>query len=334
MEIKSYIIENNIKKIKDYPFILLYGENRGLTNFLKQSFKKICDKEVINFFQDELIKNEGLLIEEMDNSSLFGKDKLIIIHEASDKIFEQIKNNFKTNTDNTVLIISDVLDRKSKLRDFFSKGENCALIACYNDSERTLVSFIKSELADFRNLDQQTINTIIVNSNSNRLIAKNELEKIKTCFPDKILDLNKVNNLLNYKEAESFEKARDAALSGEKEKLNIEISSANFMNDNILLYFNLLSSRMLRLLEAKKINEENKNIEFVLQQLKPKLFWKEKNAFLDQLNKWSLKKLNIALQKLNEFDKEIKKNFNQNNDIMLKQLLINLCNIVVNPLKV
>ena len=51
-------------------------------------------------------------------------------------------------------------------------------------------------------------------------------------------------------------------------------------------------------------------------------------------NKWSLKKLNIALQKLNEFDKEIKKNFNQNNDIMLKQLLINLCNIVVNPLKV
>ena len=41
MEIKSYIIENNIEEIKDYPFILLYGENRGLTNFLKQSFKKI-----------------------------------------------------------------------------------------------------------------------------------------------------------------------------------------------------------------------------------------------------------------------------------------------------
>ena len=67
--------------------------------------------------------------------------------------------------------------------------------------------------------------------------------------------------------------------------------------------------------------------------LKPKLFWKEKNAFINQLNKWNLKKINIALLNLSKFDKDVKKNLNQNNDIILKQLLINLCDIASSPLK-
>ena len=41
--------------------------------------------------------------------------------------------------------------------------------------------------------------------------------------------------------------------------------------------------------------------------LKPKLFWKEKNAFINQLNKWNLKKINIALINLGKFDKDLKK---------------------------
>ena len=45
------------------------------------------------------------------------------------------------------------------------------------------------------------------------------------------------------------------------------------------------------------------------------------------------KKINIALINLGKFDKDLKKNFNQINDTMLKQLLINLCEIASSPLK-
>ena len=332
MELKSYLIEKNLNHIKDYPFILLYGENRGLVDELKSSIKSFFDYETINFFQDELIKNEKLLSSEINNLSLFGKNKLIIIHEANDKILFQIKENFK-KTNNLVVILSGTLDKKSKLRDFFLKEKSCAIVACYNDNERSLIEYIKKELKDFQNLDLSLINMIIINSNSNRQVVKNELEKIRSCFVNRKLDHEKINRLLNYRENYDFSSVRDAALNGDKEKLNFEFCSLNINYENILIFFNYLSSRLLRLHETRMIEKRLKNIDQAIEQLKPKLFWKEKNAFLYQLDKWNLKKINIALLKLNKFDEDLKKKFNQNADTMLKQLLISLCEIASSPLE-
>ena len=330
MELKSYLVEKNLSQLKDYPFILLYGENRGLIDGLKLSIKNFFDYESVNFFQDELIKNENLLSTEINNLSLFEKNKLIIIHEANDKILSQIKDNF-TKTNNIVVVLSGILDKKSKLRDFFSKEKSCAIIACYNDNERSLIDFIKRELNDFQNLDLDLTHIIINNSNSNRQVVKNELEKIKACFANKIIDPEKINRLLNYRENYDFSIVRDAALNGDKKKLNLEFSSLSINNENVLIFFNYLSSRLLRLYETRIIEKKCKNLEQALGQLKPKLFWKEKDAFVTQLNKWSLKKIDIALISLGKFDKDLKKNFNQVSDIVLKQLLINLCQIASNP---
>ena len=332
MELKSYLIEKNLNHIKDYPFILLYGENRGLVDELKSSIKSFFDYETINFFQDELIKNEKLLSSEINNLSLFGKNKLIIIHEANDKILFQIKENFK-KTNNLVVILSGMLDKKSKLRDFFLKEKSCAIVACYNDNERSLIEYIKKELKDFQNLDLTLINMIIINSNSNRQVVKNELEKIRSCFVNRKLDREKINSLLNYRENYDFSSVRDAALNGDKEKLNFEFCSLNINYENILIFFNYLSSRLLRLHETRIIEKRLKNVDQAIEQLKPKLFWKEKNVFLYQLDKWNLKKINIALLKLNRFDEDLKKKFNQNADTMLKQLLISLCEIASSPLE-
>ncbi len=332
MELKSYSLEKNLNQIRNYPFVLLYGENRGLVDGLKLSLKNFFNYEAINFFQDELIKNDKLLSTEINNLSLFGKNKLIIIHEANDKILPQIKDNF-TKTNNIVLILSSMLDKKSKLRDFFSKEKLCAIVACYNDSERSLIDYIKKELNDFQNLNQNLINTIIINSSSNRQVVQNELAKIRACCVDKKLDPEKINKLLNYRENYDFSSVRDAALNGDRKKLNFEFSSLNINNENILMLFNYISSRLLRLHETRILEIRCKNIEEALEQLKPKLFWKEKDAFVTQLDKWSLKKINRAIINLSKFDNELKKNLNQNNSTILKQLLINLCNIASNPLK-
>ena len=332
MELKSYSIEKNLNQIRNYPFILLYGENRGLVDVLKLSIRNFFDKEIINFFQDELIRNDQLLSNEMSNLSLFGKDKLILIHEANDKILPQIEDNFK-NTNNIILVLSGILDKRSKLRSFFSKEKTCAMIACYNDSERSLVDFIKKELRDFNNLDPQVINTIIANSNLNRLVVKNEIEKIQACFVDKKISLEKINKLVYYRENHDFNSVRDAVLSGERKKLNLEISSLSISRENILIFFNTLSLRLLKLHETKILEKGTESIDQALEKLKPKLFWKEKDEFVNQLNKWSLKKINIALINLSKFDKDIKMNFDQNSETMLKQLLINLCNLASSPLK-
>ncbi len=72
MILKSYIVENKINDLDKYNMILFYGENLGLINDFKSKLKK-KGSDILNFYQDELLKNENVLINEIMNISLFNK---------------------------------------------------------------------------------------------------------------------------------------------------------------------------------------------------------------------------------------------------------------------
>ena len=55
---KSYLLESNINQI-DKNLILFYGENLGLKNDFKSKIKLNNKKiKIINFTQEEILKNE------------------------------------------------------------------------------------------------------------------------------------------------------------------------------------------------------------------------------------------------------------------------------------
>ena len=75
---KSYEIEKNNKIIKEKIF-LFYGENLGLKNDLKNQIKKINkNSDIIFFSQDEVLKNQNILIKEISNDSLFQDKKVFL----------------------------------------------------------------------------------------------------------------------------------------------------------------------------------------------------------------------------------------------------------------
>ena len=78
MILKSFLVEKNISLIDEYPIVsLFYGENIGLKDEIKFEIKKkYKDFEQISFNQDEILKNENLLDEQIYNVSLFNKNKL------------------------------------------------------------------------------------------------------------------------------------------------------------------------------------------------------------------------------------------------------------------
>ena len=55
-----------------------YGENIGLKNEFKQNIKYKNKSEIINFTQEEIIKNKNNFYEEIFNISLFEIEKFII----------------------------------------------------------------------------------------------------------------------------------------------------------------------------------------------------------------------------------------------------------------
>ena len=183
MIFKSFLVEDNHKIILNYKLILLYGENNGLISDLKNNIiKENKGNEIINIYQEDLNKNKDLLLDETTNISLFNKKKLIIINQSNDKVFDFVKYFNETENDIQILLISSLLDKKSKIRNYFEKDRNLAVIPCYMDNEISLKRIISKSLKDYKNLDTNNLNLILRYSNNSREMIYNNILKIKTFF--------------------------------------------------------------------------------------------------------------------------------------------------------
>ena len=327
MILKSYIVEQDVEILKNYKATLIYGENNGIKNDVKQKIKDNNDGvEILNFFEADLLKN-NLLYDSVSNRSLFSEKKIIFVQEASDKVFDQIEESIeKENNDIKIYIFADILEKKSKLRNLFEKDSKLAIFPCYEDNERTLITYINKEMQDFKGLTGEIINLIIYNSNLDRRVIKNEINKIKNFFLSKKINKEEILEILNIKKDSGFDEIRDKALVGEKTKVNKLLSETEILNEEAFFYLNILNYRILRLHQILKMNQDDNNYEKTLKDLKPPIFWKDKPIIIQQLKKWDKKKIEEIIIKIGETEILMKKNSQLRNDVIIKDLIINLTN--------
>ncbi len=332
MILKSYIIEKNISELTKYRSALLYGENDGIKDEVKAKLKLLHkDSEIINIFQDEIIKDKNCLFDNAFNSSLFNEKKIIFIQEASDKILKEISEVLeKDNNDTKIYIFSSLLDKKSKLRSLFDKEKNLASLPCYQDTDKTLILYVYEKLKDFKGINQEIVNLIISHSNHERKIIKNEIDKIKSCFIDKTVKKEELVELLNIKINDDFNKLRDYALLGDIKNFDKLMKVTEFLQDESFLNLNIISFRISKLIEIQRKNIGINDIEKTVETMTPKIFWKEKPIIIQQLRKWTMKNLLSISNDLANTEILMKKNSEIKNEILIKKLLVNTIEKAVN----
>ena len=118
--------------------ILFYGKNEGLKNEALNVLNK--DKNNIsNYEEKEILDNENNFIENILSKSLFEKQKFIVIRRATDKILKIIENLHQKNLEDTTIVLnSESLEKKSKLRSFFEKNKTLVCVPFYPDNDQTL----------------------------------------------------------------------------------------------------------------------------------------------------------------------------------------------------
>ncbi len=326
MILKSYLVEKDITLLDKYFITLIYGENIGMKDDIKNEIKKFFnDYEKITFTQDEILKDYRILNEQVDNTSLFSQKKIIFISEISDKIKDLISEILENRkSDIKIFLFAQNLDRKSAIRRNFEKNKEVGIIACYQDNERTLSDYVRKKLEGYTGLSQQMINFLISNSGLNRKTLFHEIKKIKSLFSDKNIDIKKLPELLNNNNNLDFDDLRDYCLCAEKEKLNYSLGSVAFQNENAYFYLGILGARIEKLLNLNYLLKKEKNLDKAIDTIKPPIFWKDKPIFYKQMKKWNIKKLKEAKGTLFKTELEIKKNANLNNNVLLKNLIINL----------
>ncbi len=326
MILKSYLIEKDIALLDKYFITLIYGENIGMKDDIKNEIKKFFKNyEKIAFTQDEILKDYRILSEQVDNTSLFSQKKIIFISEVSDKMKDLISEILENQkSDIKIILFAQNLDKKSTVRKIFEKNKEAGIIACYQDNERTLSDYVRKKLEGYTGLSQQMINFLINNSGLNRKTLFHEINKIKSLFSDKKIDIQKLPELLNNNNNLDFDNVRDYCLCAEKEKLNYSLGSVTFQNENTYFYLGILGARIEKLLNLNYLLKKEKNLDKAIDTIKPPIFWKDKPIFNKQMKKWNIKKLKEAKEILFKTELQIKKNSNLNNNVLLKNLIIKL----------
>ena len=323
---KSYLIEQNISLL-DKNLFLFYGENLGLKNELKEKIRFQNKKaEIINLSQDDIINNIDNFFNEILNISLFDKKKIYFINQVNDKILDAIKIIEPKIDYQKIYLISESLDKRSKIRNYFEKSNNCGVVACYNDNEISFKKIIIERLKNYKGVTAENINLISDKCNFNRDKLNNELDKIYTFFLEKNIDRHKLEILLDNKINNDFSLLKDEAFNGNKIETNKLLSDTIIDSEKNVLYLNIINQRLLKLNEIFKLIGQT-SLEKAIDMLKPPIFWKDKPAFLKQAKKWNMNKIKKILNKTYNIELEIKSNSIVNKNILLKKLLIDICNL-------
>ena len=326
MIFKSYLIEQN-NNLNNKNILLFYGENVGLKNEFKNKIKlKNKNSEIVRFNQEEIIKEEEKFVNEIFNISLFDKKKIYFIESSSDKILEVFKNIEDKLSDQKIYLFAEVLDKKSKLRNYFEKSSNIGAVACYADNEISIKKIILDKLRGFEGLSSQNINMIIENTNLDRVRLDNELDKINTYFTNKKINADTLELLLDIRVNDSFNLLKDEALCGNKIKTNKLLSNTVMDDDKNIFYLNIINQRMNKLIETSEL-VKNLSLENAVNTIKPPIFWKDKPMFMIQAKKWNKNKIKNVLKKIYDLEVKIKSNSIINKNILVKKLLIDVCEL-------
>ena len=309
MIVKSFEINkiNNSHKI-----FLFYGENEGHKNeIIEDKFKKKYTNSIYVYEENEILKNQENFFNEILSKSFFEKEKLIIINRTTDKIKNLIDEIIEKKIDDIIIILnSNSLEKKSKLRILFEKNKDLMCIPFYADNNQTLNSIINFFFREKKiSISQQLINVLIERSRGDRENLRNELKKIESfALNKKSINFQEIIKLTNLADNYSASELIDHCLAKNTKKTVTILNENNYSDEDNMIIIKTLLNKLKRLLKIHDLIDEKSNIDQAVSSFKPPIFWKDKPIVTQQLKSWGKKELKDLIFESNSVELLIKKN--------------------------
>jgi len=303
-KIKSVLQENN--------FYLFYGENTGLKEeVILEIRNKSPDSEYLNYYEKDILQNPNLFYEDIFSKSFFNDKKLIIIKDSSDKFLEIAKSILEKGLqDLTIVLVADNLDKRSKLRGYFEKEKDLYCVPFYKDENSTLntltINFFNKEKIS---ISQELINIIVSKCSRDRKNLLNELNKIKLFLQDKKkIDKFTLSKIINLADDHSLSEIVDNTLLKNKNQVSKMLNENDFVFEDMIILIRSFLKNIKRLLNLKAQLGAKDNINEIIQNYKPPIFWKDKEIVKRQSELWEKSELILLIKKTNNTELMLKKN--------------------------
>jgi DNA polymerase-3 subunit delta len=322
MILKNYEINKINQNINH--FILFYGKNEGLKNEALDALIK-NKNNISNYDEKEILDNESNFIESILSKSLFELEKIVVIKRATDKILNILQTlQLKKLEEVKIILNSENLEKKSKLRSFFERDKKLICVPFYPDDNQTLSKLTYNFLKDKNiSISPSNVNLIVNKCSGDREVLFNELQKIKYFVKNgKKINNENISKLINLSENHSISELIDNCLAQNKKKIINILNENNFSNEDCIIIARSFLIKAKKLLALSIAFEVNKNIDLTISSAKPPIFWKDKEITKQQVFKWKSKNIKQLIYSLSEVELQIKKNINNSVNLITDFILL------------
>ena len=310
MILKSY--EVNKIDINKSNFILFYGQNQGAKEEeISKILEKNKDKTLNRYEEKQILENNEDFFNSIMSNALFDNQKIITINRATDKLLKTIENILEKNiTDISIVINSNILEKKSKLRSLFEKNKNLICVPFYPDTPETLLRLTSNFFRQNNvTISQANINLIVNKCNGDRGILRNELEKIKFFAQNgKKITTENLLRLVNLIENYSISELIDNCLAKNQKKTISILNENNYNNEDCIIIIRTFLNKLKKLLYLSINYQKNEDLNQTISNAKPPIFWKDKEIIKQQLTKWTSVQIKKLIVDTSEIELKIKKN--------------------------
>ena len=309
------IIKNNeLQKLKATKcnLYLLYGENRGFKNqFIYENLSSEFKENIFKYNESEIFNDYNDFISSILNKSFFEEKKLYIISNVSEKILKLVEDFLSSNIEDiTIIFVASILDKRSKLRNFFEKQKNTICVPFYSDQNRTL-SFLASSFFKQKkiSISQEVINFLVERCRGDRSNLNNEMNKIyHYAFEKGKVSFEEVFKITNLAENFSVNELIDNCLAKNKKRISAILNQNNFSDDDCILILRTMLNKSKRILKIKKEINNIKNVDTIISAYKPPIFWKDKEIVKTQIMNWDAIEIENLIYKINDIEFVVKNN--------------------------
>ena len=308
MKIQNFKIDQYCKGLKPItPAILLYGQDYGLISersslIINSFFNNVNQKHnslnIVDLSNSNLLLYPESLEMEVTSISLLSRKKIVRVKDASDALLKIIDDYFVySHPDCLVILLSDALSPRSKIRKFFEAHNDAVILPCYSDDKKGILNLINSSLnKEDVFIDEQGIQLFANYLGVDRLNTKSEIEKaILYAGKDKKLNVNDITSFISDQASLGIDELYDYSLNGDLEEayrvLN-RIQKEGVPSIQIIRSFIRQMQSLYSIIHALSLST---NIHTILDNFKPPIYFKRKENIKGHAQKWSLGKLNKAL---------------------------------------
>ena len=296
--------------------ILLYGPDEGLVRERGRALvrrKLGVENDPFCFLElssKTLSEDPARILDEAVSISLTGEGRVVLVRQANETAVKAFDTVLDLERSEALFVVeAGDLGPRSGLRKAFEAAKNGAAIACYSDDAESVTALVSQAVKDAGlQIEREAVDDLVARLGSDRLVTRSEIEKL-ILFKGGgggTITAKDVSDSVGDVGAVSTDEVVYATASGNAVQLDEALQRAFREGVTTITLVRAVGRHLQRLMLAASDYQKGMAPKEAMARLRPPVFFKQRNEFSSQLQRWTPATIGRALEIVTEAELDCK----------------------------